>query len=467
MACNAVTLTEDQLSCSLCLDLLRVPVTLPCGHTYCHSCIQLFWDSPRLKNGCGCPQCRATFDPRPPLSRNIVLEEVLQKLQEAASTRKEAAPPKLQSLLRDRELKQCVRHTRHQNKVKEKSLHELKESEKELGFYIRFIKHATDAALEESHRVFSKLMRCLEKQSREVKEKIREEEKHVLSRAENHLKKIQSEIQTLQRTSESEEQKFEELQFSTKKEKIDEKENMDELLYVMYESLRAALSDVKESLKLEDQRISHKVSSLKEYDMNTSEKIKATDRDRLDMEPRTRADFLHYYNNITLDLHTANCYVSLSEDLKEATTLSEPQSYSDRPERFTNWAQVLGRAGLAGRCYWEVEWFGSVCVGVCYRSMRRTGGGGDSKLGHNRRSWSLDCSDSSCSFHHHKLSVSVSSCSSKLGLYLDFRAGTLSFYDVCSSMKLLHKVQTSFTQPLYPAFWVGLGSTLQLCSLSM
>uniref|UniRef100_A0A8C5HJ28 E3 ubiquitin/ISG15 ligase TRIM25-like n=2 Tax=Gouania willdenowi TaxID=441366 RepID=A0A8C5HJ28_GOUWI len=310
-------------------------------------------------------------------------------------------------------------------------------------------------------------MRCLEKQSREVKEKIREEEKHVLSRAENHLKKIQSEIQTLQRTSESEEQKFEELQFSTKKEKIDEKENMDELLYVMYESLRAALSDVKESLKLEDQRISHKVSSLKEYDMNTSEKIKATDRDRLDMEPRTRADFLHYYNNITLDLHTANCYVSLSEDLKEATTLSEPQSYSDRPERFTNWAQVLGRAGLAGRCYWEVEWFGSVCVGVCYRSMRRTGGGGDSKLGHNRRSWSLDCSDSSCSFHHHKLSVSVSSCSSKLGLYLDFRAGTLSFYDVCSSMKLLHKVQTSFTQPLYPAFWVGLGSTLQLCSLSM
>uniref|UniRef100_A0A3B5MFB5 B30.2/SPRY domain-containing protein n=1 Tax=Xiphophorus couchianus TaxID=32473 RepID=A0A3B5MFB5_9TELE len=174
------------------------------------------------------------------------------------------------------------------------------------------------------------------------------------------------------------------------------------------------------------------------------------------------------YNDLTLDTNTANSYLSVSDSRRSVTTRSEPQPYPDHPDRFTSWAQVLCRAGIAGRCYWEVEWAGSggVSVGICYKNMNRIGGGSDCKLGHNSKSWSLDCINTTCSFQHNKESVAiVTPCGSRIGVYLDFRAGTLTFYNVSDSMILLHKEKTTFTQPVYPVFWVGLGSTLKVCSL--
>lgn len=173
-------------------------------------------------------------------------------------------------------------------------------------------------------------------------------------------------------------------------------------------------------------------------------------------------------NDITLDPDTANPYLSFSSSRREVTTRSEPQPYPDHPSRFSSWAQVLCRAGMAGRCYWEVEWGGAggVSIGVCYKSMGRSGGGSDCKLGHNPRSWSLDCSHSACSFQHNKESTSVSAAPcSRIGVYLDFRGGALSYYNVSEQMVLLHKAKVTFSQPVYPGFWVGLGSYLKLCSL--
>lgn len=122
---------------------------------------------------------------------------------------------------------------------------------------------------------------------------------------------------------------------------------------------------------------------------------------------------------------------------------------------------------MAGRCYWEVEWTGNggVSVGVCYKSMSRSGGDSECKLGHNSKSWSLDCSYSTFSFQHNKQSLVISApCFSRIGVYLDYRGGTLTFYGVSDTMVLLHKAKATFTQPLHPGFWVGLGSTLKLCS---
>lgn len=174
-------------------------------------------------------------------------------------------------------------------------------------------------------------------------------------------------------------------------------------------------------------------------------------------------------HDITLDPNTANPYLSFFGDGRRGvTTRSELQPYPDHPSRFTSWAQVLCRAGMAGRCYWEVEWSGNggVSIGVCYKSMNRDGGGSDCKLGHNSKSWSLDCSYSSCFFQHNKETVTIAtSCSSRIGIYLDYRGGTLSFYNVTESMVLLHKVKATFSQPVYPGFWVGLGSSLKLCAL--
>lgn len=78
MAHANISVTEQQLRCPICLDLLKDPVSIPCGHTYCMSCISDYWD--QAETGFCCPQCREEFNPRPVLRRNTVLAEVVDKL---------------------------------------------------------------------------------------------------------------------------------------------------------------------------------------------------------------------------------------------------------------------------------------------------------------------------------------------------------------------------------------------------
>uniref|UniRef100_A0A8K9Y873 Fish virus induced TRIM protein n=1 Tax=Oncorhynchus mykiss TaxID=8022 RepID=A0A8K9Y873_ONCMY len=81
---------QDQFCCSVCLDLLKEPVTIPCGHNYCRICIEGCWDQDDLKGVYSCPQCRETFTPRPTLMKNNMLAEVVEKLRK---TGLQAAPP--------------------------------------------------------------------------------------------------------------------------------------------------------------------------------------------------------------------------------------------------------------------------------------------------------------------------------------------------------------------------------------
>eukprot|EP00066_Takifugu_rubripes_P021783 XP_011611049.1 PREDICTED: E3 ubiquitin/ISG15 ligase TRIM25-like isoform X2 [Takifugu rubripes] len=79
MAHASISVTESQFKCPVCLDILKEPVSTPCGHTYCMSCINNYWD--QAESGqFSCPQCRETFSPRPVLRRNTVLAEVVDKI---------------------------------------------------------------------------------------------------------------------------------------------------------------------------------------------------------------------------------------------------------------------------------------------------------------------------------------------------------------------------------------------------
>ncbi|XP_061777015.1 tripartite motif-containing protein 16-like isoform X2 [Nerophis ophidion] len=324
----------------------------------------------------------------------------------------------------------------------------------------------------------------MEKQRGDVKEMILGHEQAALAHTQHLLEKVEREMMEVRRGEAELEklsrlddhlhflQKCRVLHFPTKKVQIP---NMDTFPYLMYKSMKGGLAELRdsleESLQREFNRISDKVSSLKETsNPNPPEKIKVTIDPHIlhDSEPKSREEFLHYAQDLALDPNTANPYLSLSEDHRMATTRSEPQPYPPNPDRFSSWAQVLCRAGMAGRCYWEVEWAGKggASVGVCYRSMGRSGSGSDSKLGHNSKSWSLDCTQGGCTFRHDKHSVGVAKPGgNRIGVYLNFRGGVLSFYSVSDSMVLLHSVQTTFNQPVYPGFWVGLGSSLKLCSL--
>ncbi|KAG9282168.1 tripartite motif-containing protein 16-like isoform X1 [Astyanax mexicanus] len=140
----------------------------------------------------------------------------------------------------------------------------------------------------------------------------------------------------------------------------------------------------------------------------------------LPSEPKTREDFLQYFCRLTLDPNTANRFLILSEKNRVVKRSNKVQPYSDHPERFDGWYQVLSKESVCGRCYWEVEWSGGIQTDLSAPP------------------------------------------SSRIGVYVDHSAGTLSFYSVSDTMTLLHTLHTTFTQPLYAGFYVERG-TVRLC----
>uniref|UniRef100_A0A3Q1BXU0 B30.2/SPRY domain-containing protein n=1 Tax=Amphiprion ocellaris TaxID=80972 RepID=A0A3Q1BXU0_AMPOC len=178
-------------------------------------------------------------------------------------------------------------------------------------------------------------------------------------------------------------------------------------------------------------------------------------------EPKTRAEFLQYSRHLTLDPKTAHQQLLFSEGNRKATVTRQIQSYGDHPDRFMEQLQVLSRESLTGRCYWEVDQRAATVAVTC-KDVSRTGP--ESEFGYNDRSWALE---NSFFFIHYSIKTLISGLrSSRIGVYLDHSAGILSFYRVSDTMTLIHRVQTTFTQPLYAGLRVdGFDRFVELCEL--
>ncbi|XP_065150942.1 uncharacterized protein [Paramisgurnus dabryanus] len=428
MAESGISWAQDQFTCPICQELLKNPVTINCGHSFCMDFLTYRWDQDDQKRIYSCPQCRQTFTPRPVL---------------AVAERTEK-----QTLLMEtqRNLKQGIQE-------REKKLQELRQT-------LVSHKRSAQTAVEDSERIFTELIRSIERRRSEVTQLIRDQEKTAVSRAEGVMKRLEEEIDDLKRRDAELEQFLQtddDIHFLqsfksfsvTSGSSHDFSINFSSLL--TFDDLGKSVSKLRD--KLED--------FCKDEIKRIFDRVKSTEI--IYYEHGTREDFLQYSSLLSLDPNTVNKNLHLSEKNTVATYTKSVQQYPDHPDRFDHWLQVLCRESLCGRCYWEVERSGSVGISVSYKSISRKGSGNECIFGYNDQSWSLFCSDSSCTFSHntkHTELPVVLSC--RIGVYVDHSTGSLSFYNVSDEMNLICRVNTTFTQPLYPGFDLLSGSA-KLC----
>ena len=328
---------------------------------------------------------------------------------------------------------------------------------------------SADKAVKDSEKIFTELIRLLEKRSSDVKQQIRSQQQTEVSRVRELQERLEQEITELKR-------KDHELK------QLSDTEDHNQFLHNFpslsplsgsthsssirirplrnFEDVTAAVSQVRGRLK----------DILSETETEISQIVSQVDVLLPQREPKTRAHFLKYSQEITLDTNTAHTQLLLSEGNRKVTFMREKQSYSNHPDRFTDWPQVLSRESLTGRCYWEekLEVRGGVHVAVAYKNISRAGDSDECRFGCNDKSWSLLCDGNRYIFYHNSIRTPVSGpVSSRVGVYLDHSAGVLSFYRVSDTMTLLHRVQTTFTQPLYAGVRVGYypGATAEFCKL--
>uniref|UniRef100_A0A668A485 NACHT domain-containing protein n=1 Tax=Myripristis murdjan TaxID=586833 RepID=A0A668A485_9TELE len=168
-----------------------------------------------------------------------------------------------------------------------------------------------------------------------------------------------------------------------------------------------------------------------------------------------KAGLRKYSCELKLDTNTAHRAIVLSEDNRKVTVREEQQ--------------ILCSDGLIGRCYWEVEKKGRVYISVTYRGISRRGNSEDCALGRNDKSWTLICSDYGFSARHNNrgTAIPVRPHSNRVSVYLDWPAGSLSFYSVSSDTLIhLHTFNTTFTDPLYFGFEIWeYDSSVSLCDI--
>ncbi|XP_060743561.1 E3 ubiquitin/ISG15 ligase TRIM25-like isoform X1 [Tachysurus vachellii] len=344
--------------------------------------------------------------------------------------------------------------TKKQNELKEdqiKSQQRIQEKQKkvqELKQTVDIIKTCSQAAVVDSERIFTELISSMEKKRSEVTELIRAQEKAEVSRAERLLNQLEQEIADLKRrVTELEQlshthddlhflQSFPSLCFSPG---CDDSLSFTVNQHLSFDGVRKSLSGLKK-----------RVEQICKEEFNKIRPEAAAVQMVLPSEPKSREDFLQYFCYLTLDPNTAHHRLILSEKNRVVTCSETRQRYSDHPERFNSYTQVLCKESVCGRCYWEVERSGDVFISVSYKACSRKGGGNECWFGYNSQSWSLRCYFSFVSFWHNNIKTKLRGpSSSRIGVYVDHSAGTLSFYSISDTMRLLHRVHTTFTQPLY------------------
>lgn len=145
-------------------------------------------------------------------------------------------------------------------------------------------------------------------------------------------------------------------------------------------------------------------------------------------------------------------------DRKLTNTSPWQHSYPNNPDRFEYWRQAMASESLyQGRHYIEVELSGEGAhVGLTRKSIDRKGEQSSACITGNNFSWCVGSGRRGLSAWHASTETPLEVGEvRRLGLYVDFHGGVVSFYDASGGMRLLHKYTTNLSEPLYVAAWLS------------
>ncbi|XP_053189694.1 E3 ubiquitin-protein ligase TRIM39-like isoform X2 [Scomber japonicus] len=504
--------SEDQFRCSICLDVFTDPVSTPCGHNFCKDCINEHWNSNVQYL---CPMCKETFYTRPKLHINTFISEMVSHSSSEQQAAKPEVPcdvctgTKLKALksclvcltsyckthlephltmsglkrhqlmdpVENLEDRMCMKHDKplelfcktdqtcvctlctysnhkthdvvplkeeYEGKKAElgKTEAEIQEMIQKRRLKIEEIKHSVDLSKEAADRekaegvqVFTALKESVERSLNEFIETIKEKQRTTEKQAEDFIKELEQEISELKKRS-------------SEVVKLSHSEDHLHLLQ-NFLSLKAApptkdWTEVSVRPSSYEGTVVKAVAQLEEMLSKQMKKLFEAELKRVQQ----------YAVDVTLDPDTAHPNLILSADEKQVNYGDVKKNLPDNPERFTRYAIVLGKQSLSsGRFYFEVQvkektlW----TLGVARESIDRKG---DITLSPQDGFWTIILRNgnkySAC--NNYPAYLSLKSPPQKVGVFVDYEEGLVSFYDVDAAALIYSFTGCSFTEKLYPFF---------------
>nr|XP_040051728.1 zinc-binding protein A33-like [Gasterosteus aculeatus aculeatus] len=450
-------LLESYLSCHVCSETFRDPVSLSCSHSFCSSCLQRFWEQAGNKN---CPICKSKSSTDEP-AVNLTLKGLADSFadrQNNGSTQTEPEKEKQEVVCEEHPevpywfcedeqkavcpvcefslhqshkvvpLEQTVRNLKDQLRSDLKSLQDKRDKhqqvEKTYNEVIQLSKKQLVSTERKIRAEFNKLHQFLREEEESRLAALREEEEQRGKTISRKMKMIEEQISSLSDSISA----------------VEEDLQKDKVSFLSSYKATQTRARVQSSLT-DPQLVSGALIDVAKHLGNLSFRVWEKMKDQVHFSP------------VILDPNTANYFLSLSDDLTSVRYGIIKQQLPDNPERFTKYADVLGSEGFSsGKHSWEVEvgdhplWF----VGLVKESVDRKGETGAST---GDGFW--------CLALHNEIYTNgvgrplrVKKSLQRIRVQLDYDRGDVSFYDPEDTTHI-YTYRDTFTEKLFPYFNIG------------
>ncbi|XP_073692510.1 E3 ubiquitin-protein ligase TRIM39-like isoform X2 [Garra rufa] len=494
----------EELQCSVCLDVFTDPVTIPCGHNFCKSCLNQCWNNSET---CICPLCKETFSKKTNLKINTALRQVAQLFQEKFSLSKSEVLCDICDETKIKALKTCLMcqtsycktHLDPHQRVMSLKKHKLMDPVENIKDYL-CQKHERPLELfcrddqmyvcsfctDGDHKTHNTV--TLEDESKE--KKARKDVQQMIQDRNKKIEDIKHSAEFRKKSTEQEKAasvelfrdlmrsiercQAELLEMMEEKQKAAEKQGEDLIQELQQEitELKMRNTELDHLLHTEDHlqllQIDPSLCSpphtrnWPEISMNTDVSVETLKRaltqlqETLDekLKETVLRGMQQYAVDVTLDPDTAHPNLTLSDDGKQVRHGDIKQKLPNNPERFDHCTCVLGKEGFSsGRFYFEVQVKGKTrwSLGVVRKSINRKGkiivcpqnGFWAVGLWNGNEYWACG---------NPPVSLSLSRKPQTVGVFVNYEEGLVSFYDVESRSHIHSFTGQSFTYKLYPLF---------------